>query len=426
MWSGAGDPDDAVAQGRERGITRAVALGRLPIRVVRVAVQLDHDAGRLPQAVDDQRADPGFDGDIALWFRQAVAPAELGETDLELAPRNAGAGREAREEAAQLRLATAAAIAMNQVGQGRRVPEPPLLRDRQGLCKPFVRRDRGQVQESPRDRGHRDPVGDGALVIGDLAPMASDRVIAAPLRGGGHLHEAPRRIEIPQHRRRSVAGDRLIATRHHTRQHPAALRQAASPRRVHTPVHQPQAPAPRRRSMAGSLKPAARNCSRETTPCCRSASSAITSSCRRAYVHVDYRRKRHARRAWRQAGATVRARGARDVAGVWRDDRCGATPAAPRRTGRVMSWLMNGFWAYPARRRARSPGSASGSPRTGSAARAGRARRRGRSGGRRRRTPGARVALDVEAVGILVARLVAVRRHVPHHHLLALADRACR
>ena len=33
------------------------------------------------------------------------------------------------------------------------------------------------------------------------------------------------------------------------------------------------------------------------------------------------------------------------------------------------------------------------------------------------------VAGDVEAVGVLVAGLVAVRRHVPHHHLLALADR---
>src|SRR5919106_5306997 len=33
------------------------------------------------------------------------------------------------------------------------------------------------------------------------------------------------------------------------------------------------------------------------------------------------------------------------------------------------------------------------------------------------------VAGDVEAIGVLVTRLVAVRRHVPHHHLLALADR---
>ena len=50
----------------------------------------------------------------------------------------------------------------------------------------------------------------------------------------------------------------------------------------------------------------------------------------------------HARRAWGQGGATARAGGALDVAGVRRY----AYAREPRRTGRVMSWLTNGFWAY--------------------------------------------------------------------------------
>ena len=48
----------------------------------------------------------------------------------------------------------------------------------------------------------------------------------------------------------------------------------------------------------------------------------------------------------RQGGATARAGGARDVAGVWRYDAVRRYARGPSRTGRVMSWLTNGFWAY--------------------------------------------------------------------------------
>ena len=61
------------------------------------------------------------------------------------------------------------------------------------------------------------------------------------------------------------------------------------------------------------------------------------------------------------------------------------------RTGSVLSWLTNGDSTYcGVARRARSPGSARASPRSGSAAPGARAPCRGRSAGRRRRTPGAR------------------------------------
>ena len=50
------------------------------------------------------------------------------------------------------------------------------------------------------------------------------------------------------------------------------------------------------------------------------------------------------------AGARMtlgRARVARlSVAGVWRDDAVRRYARGPSRTGRVMSWLTNGFWAY--------------------------------------------------------------------------------
>lgn len=135
-----------------------VALEGRPNPVRFEAVELDHDRRPWPEAIDLERAASGRDPGVELRARQAMTVEKREEAFLEPAAgtsnRKLGPARETR---LQLCCSPAPGIALEQVGEREAIVEPQEFRLAQGALDEVERADGGEVEESARDSGDRDP-----------------------------------------------------------------------------------------------------------------------------------------------------------------------------------------------------------------------------------------------------------------------------
>src|SRR3954447_11912389 len=181
-----GDAHHAVAGRLEGGITLAILLEGAAVAVGLPAVELDNETLLRPEGIDQV----ALHEHVAGGERQAVAPAQLEEGRLELAPGIGDDSRPVLEQREQVPEASAAAPVFAGRLHGSHVKQPAPL-----SCVPSARKTRRvrfrDVEQGAGDAGDRDAVADRAFCRRQVISRVHDET--APLvraaRGNGHVNQ---------------------------------------------------------------------------------------------------------------------------------------------------------------------------------------------------------------------------------------------
>jgi hypothetical protein len=183
-----GDSEHAPSLGNQLSIAPTVALERAPSAVDPAAIELDHESPGLPEAIDLEKAPAQRKWGIEAGHRKSGAPEERRETLLEAVASQSG--QIVFEEQAQLRVTSMSRVTAEELRQRDRLVDFAQLRLVKRALERIQVQDRGEVEERPEQRRHRDSTDPGEFVVAERDLVTSDsRASGAATPGGCHLDE---------------------------------------------------------------------------------------------------------------------------------------------------------------------------------------------------------------------------------------------